>query len=260
MVEKIGVIKNPLTIIAIFAAVAEISGTIVLPFVSSDNQSIYVWFLVSFPLLLIVMFFLTLNFNNKVLYAPSDYQNEENFVKSFRYASVSEKVTKLNQSMILSENFNAKSLADFGSHLFAEGSEDEEQSIMTTKTHDYLKLQFKHMFVNEMVFELLRNEFAVDIQRGVSVDALKSSFVLDGVLKKNDLMTNVEVRLIGKEQSNNAYLSQLIEGICNGAIALQNFSCVNVNLLLVVVVDDADADADASREYLSTSINKLIKK
>lgn len=67
MIEKVGPIKNPLTIIAIFAAIAEISGTIVLPFIDKTNQAIYVWFLMVFPILLILLFFLTLNFNHKVL-------------------------------------------------------------------------------------------------------------------------------------------------------------------------------------------------
>src|ERR1041385_730287 len=57
MVEKIGTIRNPLTIIAIFAAIAEISGTMVLPFVAEANQGTYIWFLMIFPILLVVLFF-----------------------------------------------------------------------------------------------------------------------------------------------------------------------------------------------------------
>lgn len=57
MVEKIGHIKNPLTVIAIFAGIAEISGTIVLPFISEENQATYIWFLMSFPFFLVLVFF-----------------------------------------------------------------------------------------------------------------------------------------------------------------------------------------------------------
>lgn len=95
MVEKIGHIKNPLTIIAIFAAIAEISGTIVLPFIAPANQAVYVWFLMIFPVLLIMFFFLTLNFNHKVLYAPSDYKNEDNFLHSLSRATFTEKFRKI---------------------------------------------------------------------------------------------------------------------------------------------------------------------
>lgn len=99
MVEKIGHIKNPLTVIAIFAAIAEISGTTVLPFIESENQGIYIWFLMLFPVFLVGIFFVTLNFNHKVLYAPSDYKNEDNFLKSFGKATTQEKEEKLREEV-----------------------------------------------------------------------------------------------------------------------------------------------------------------
>lgn len=37
------------------------------------------WFVMLFPTLLVVLFFLTLNFNHTVLYAPGDYSNERYF-------------------------------------------------------------------------------------------------------------------------------------------------------------------------------------
>jgi hypothetical protein len=78
--EKVGMIKNPLTIIAIFAGIAELSGTIVLPLLKDNIQFIFVWFVMFFPVGLVVLFFFVLIFRNNVLYAPSDYKNEENFV------------------------------------------------------------------------------------------------------------------------------------------------------------------------------------
>lgn len=40
MLERIGHIKNPLTVIAMFAAIAEVSGTVVLPMVEVSVQEI----------------------------------------------------------------------------------------------------------------------------------------------------------------------------------------------------------------------------
>lgn len=84
MLDKIRNIKNPLTVIAIFAALTEVGGTVVLPFLSDENQSTFMWFLISFPSALLILFFATLNFNPTVLYAPSDFQNEENFLNVLR--------------------------------------------------------------------------------------------------------------------------------------------------------------------------------
>lgn len=80
MTDKIGLVKNPLTIIAIFAGIAEVSGTIVLPHISENNQKIFMYFLMGFPTLLVMLFFGTLLFKHRVLYAPGDYQDEKNFM------------------------------------------------------------------------------------------------------------------------------------------------------------------------------------
>lgn len=76
-------IKNPLTIIAIFSTLAEAAGVAVLPFVSEELQRIFIWYVIGFPILLVILFFITLNFNRQALYAPSDYKNESNFIKLF---------------------------------------------------------------------------------------------------------------------------------------------------------------------------------
>jgi hypothetical protein len=111
MTEKIGLIKNPLTIIAIFAGIAEVSGTIVLPFVKEVNQLVFICFLIGFPTLLVCLFFHTLINNNKVLYAPSDYKDEGNYILVNKYnaATQSEFVVKesVNEAFeSLSNRFN----------------------------------------------------------------------------------------------------------------------------------------------------------
>ncbi|WP_165681930.1 hypothetical protein [Metapseudomonas otitidis] len=82
--NKLGTVKNPLSVIAIFAGIAEISGTGVLPFIEKENQYLYIWFLMTFPFTLILLFFATLNWNHKKLYAPSDYSNDLYFLDSAR--------------------------------------------------------------------------------------------------------------------------------------------------------------------------------
>lgn len=57
MRNKISTVKNPLTVIAIFAGTAEISGTAILPLLEIESQQIYIWFLMLFPLILILFSF-----------------------------------------------------------------------------------------------------------------------------------------------------------------------------------------------------------
>lgn len=77
-------VSNPLTIIAIFAGLSEISGTTVLPFLQETNQAIFLWFVMLFPFVLVVLFFLILWKKHFVLYAPSDYQQDSSFLTAAR--------------------------------------------------------------------------------------------------------------------------------------------------------------------------------
>lgn len=74
-------IANPMTVIAIFAFISESSAAISLPFLEEGEREIYVWFLISFPFYLLLLFFITLNFNYRSLYAPSDFDKDESFLK-----------------------------------------------------------------------------------------------------------------------------------------------------------------------------------
>lgn len=80
LIEKTKPVSNPLTLIAIFAGIAEISSTCAIGFVNKELQYIFIWFVIGFPVLPILLFFVVLIFKPNVLYAPSDFKNERNFL------------------------------------------------------------------------------------------------------------------------------------------------------------------------------------
>ena len=84
-------ISNPMTLIAIFATLSETSAAVSLPFLDDGDRDIYVWFLISFPFYLLFLFFATLNFNYRSLYAPSDFETGEHFIKAMNKAEGPEK-------------------------------------------------------------------------------------------------------------------------------------------------------------------------
>ncbi|MBV4456922.1 hypothetical protein KVG96_03040 [Pseudomonas sp. COR58] len=76
-------ITNPISVIAIFSFISETSAAVSLPFLDDNEREVYVWFLISFPFYLLLLFFITLNFNYRSLYAPSDFGNDKSFLKAF---------------------------------------------------------------------------------------------------------------------------------------------------------------------------------
>lgn len=81
-VKNITKISNPLTIVFLFAAIAEIAMTITIFNISEELQKTFLWFVMLFPILLMGLFFGMWFFKPHYLYAPGDYKNEENFIRS----------------------------------------------------------------------------------------------------------------------------------------------------------------------------------
>jgi hypothetical protein len=108
MIENIGSVKNPLTIIAIFAGIAEISGTAVLPFINPELQFIFIWYVIFFPILLNILFFITANFNHHALFGPTDYRDDKYFVqlqKEKGSKELKEHIKKLNHQLNSADTF-----------------------------------------------------------------------------------------------------------------------------------------------------------
>ena len=100
MIEKVGKISNPLTIIAIFAALAEVLGTVPVGLVSPNVQETFIRFLIAFPILIVVSFFIVLYKKPQVLYAPSDFKNEEHFVEAMSLERVNLSLCKIQQQAL----------------------------------------------------------------------------------------------------------------------------------------------------------------
>lgn len=77
--DKAKKITNPLTIIGMFAMLSETAVSVLATHVDKSILGAFLWFIMGFPVLLLVLFFLTLNFNRIALYAPGDFDDEKNF-------------------------------------------------------------------------------------------------------------------------------------------------------------------------------------
>lgn len=75
-------VSNPLTIIAIFAGLAETLACVALIKLPLEIQTVFVYFVMAFPSGIVLLFFLMLFFKNTVLYAPSDFQDQSHYLEA----------------------------------------------------------------------------------------------------------------------------------------------------------------------------------
>ncbi len=145
MLENIKKIDNPLTIVAIFAGISEIAATISLGIVDTEMQKIFIWFVMLFPLALILCFFITLNFNPKVIYSPSDFKDEKNFLITWGIHKINVPANSFNDiskaiekqyNLIKEKRRDAKYVNEF--KIYA----DDFFAIFTEKLGDYIDRKY----------------------------------------------------------------------------------------------------------------------
>lgn len=257
MIEKIVAIKNPLTIIAMFAGIAEISGTVVLPFLDTASQGLFVWYLIVFPSLLVIAFFATLNFNHKVLYAPSDYKNEENFLRSLPKASATEKLLKIEAEISQSESRCTEAVSPTQESVIQRHTDEiksqEPQSDSTMIDIFRRSAQARYMLAEDIVFRRLGKEFSNAIQREVIIGGQGRDYIFDGIVREKGCTIAIEVKLFRDKSGFSMHMQDALRKLESRAMSLPSEQTENFRIILAVVIDGEGI----SHDKLSEQIDKL---
>lgn len=161
-------IKNPLTIIGIFAAISEISGTTVLAFLTEDIQKIFVWYVIFFPVLLVVLFFTVILTKHQALYAPSDFKTDEAFsglIKNVQsQSSLESKNKKRSEIEEIHEDslISAKTVAEEKVVYNTLNSTKIDYFIAEELAIKKLSEEYGERFLQEKTFELGGKKYSVD--------------------------------------------------------------------------------------------------
>ena len=233
--RKIGSVSNPLTIIAIFAGFTEISGTAVLQFIAPANQAIYVWFLTVFPILLVALFFITLNFNHKVLYAPSDYQDEENFLRSLPKATFAEKVQKIEAE--IQEQLTAVQELPKTEKNFADNLTPSTPTVSDTRL-SRRSTTSTYLGVEDLVFRKLGKEFSSQIQREIKLNNHAGLYIFDGLVRHQGVTTVIEVKYLRNALASGTSLRLALDLIQKSVMLLPAEKAMNMRILLAIVTDE----------------------
>lgn len=248
-------IKNPLSVIAIFAGLAEVAGTAVLPFVADANQLIYIWFLMLFPTLLVVLFFLTLNFNPKVLYAPSDFRDESNYMEIFRPSSTSERLAKLDEEVEESTEEETADAVTSGddSPIQEEQIISSHQAILDRMRKDP---RSRYMLAENLIIDKLSSEFQIPARREVALSRQYGRHLFDAVFEDKRGPIIVEIKFL----SGSTYarrMRETIERMRQALSSLPDSIRVNTRLLLAFAHELPPDKVDRVKEQLEDMSERL---
>ena len=283
-------IRNPLTVIAIFAGITEAGGTFVLPFLKdSYNQLIYIYFLVGFPTYLVTIFFGVLIFKHVNLYAPSDYRNENLFAQAARsavHAKLEEEVKEAAPPSPIEDttdpNLNAPDSVFKQSHgdllEIAPPAEGVAESTYSPANETGPTGEVPHSssgksilpealrgygasrneLLRQRVFTanaaaLLQNEIEEGgvFVRNVSPPG-KNDFVFDAVRSDTRGITIVEAKYIGRRRLELRAINQLLGATNAWYSSLNEPARVGFKLIIILVFDET---TDEDRKYTVSMVN-----
>lgn len=190
------IIKNPLTIIGIFASIMEGFGNCILPQLNERCQFYYMWFLMVFPTLLVTYFFIVLWFRPKNLYAPSDFQDENNFVKCMFSATPQDilyhKMQDIEWEKSVNDEANQKGNQDKnGTPPIA--TYNQQNGNNNYNQCDRLR---KYLVVENAVIDYVSKKYQTTITREIGIQCQFEKILLDGFFCKNDQRYFLEVKYV----------------------------------------------------------------
>lgn len=271
--NKIGTIKNPLSVIAIFAGIAEISGTMVLPHIHEANQTLFIWFLMLFPFTLVILFFITLNWNHKVLYAPSDFKDEEHFV-NLQKATTSEILMKMEDELSeqddeqesnqtgkekLTEKINLKQASEIISSTemkLSSGSistKEERQLHSSILRNIHRQRMIEIRLLEDILINKLQSELGQKIERDMKLNE-SHRMMFDGVIKSGENITLIEVKRMNRNTMNRSSLIRLMDTFRGVYSSLNDSEKKHFSLIFAIATDD---DIEEMKNYLSEILSPL---
>jgi Holliday junction resolvase-like predicted endonuclease len=243
LVEKVGHIKNPLTVIAIFAALAEVSGTAVLPMLQKETQQVYVWFLMIFPIFLVASFFFVLYKRHHVMYAPTDFKDDKTFKDLFENSNGSAKIEKIKNETeeLVNDSEKGALSADKVIHSIGPGEADAtgQPAISASET---LRRTFQgnSLLAEELVVAKLSKDQGLKFDRNLSVKGLSPKLEFDAVATSEDRAVVVEIRFTRAGMMNEEMRRNSLDQIVRFANTLPQERRSHLEYIFALVTDSED--------------------
>ena len=206
-------------------------------------------------------FFATLNFNHEVLYAPSDYRDDEGFLRAMKRATIAERVEKVAEEAAETneEELSADNLEEVAAP--ETNKVDAPNTELTSPQRDNpkrisepsIKLRrdlTSFYLAEELAFRKLASDFRAEIQRGIRTVDPGAGFVFDGFVVEKGVATFIEVKVI-RSYLMARRLKVTLYRFREAILALTLPPC-SFRILLVVVID-----GDMAEDRILSSIGSL---
>lgn len=174
-----GFAKNPLGIIALFISLIYGFACLVLSTVSSNLEPYeripLIWFLVIFPVIIMLSFLFLVTKHHRKLYGPSDFKDERIFLETMDIKSQKDTLRETIESVVYNEQ-----------------SKSKYQQLKNEKLKGFL-------ISENLSLRLLEKEYKSPLRRNVRFKGHKHSF--DGIIETQEEFIGIEIKYFDKLES-----------------------------------------------------------
>ncbi|ARI77168.1 hypothetical protein [Halobacillus mangrovi] len=209
--------KNPLGIIGLFIsfiyAVSALVLTLSEQWLTLNQTWALVWFIVLFPILILIAFlYLVINHHQK-LYSPSDYKDESNFFRPLNPEEQNEKFEKEAQNL-----FSVSELVLNDSKLKEKGV---EQPTVQNEAENLNQALMNHLFnasnfyflIEESVLRALESDMNITIRRQMALDTANERVNFSGIAFQPHELIGVEIKYTPTGKINEDQIESLVKMI-----------------------------------------------
>ena len=248
MAKKTGHIKNPLTVVGIFAGLAEVSGASVLPFLEKQTQQTFVWFLMFFPIFLVAVFFLVLYNKHHVLYAPTDFNDDKTFQELFENASSFDKVAKI-------KNEQEEPVVEVPGEPTDAAPGPTKVAIPSISAAETLRRSFKGngLLAEELVIAKLTKDLGLKFERNLALKG-PARLVFDAVATVANRAVVAEVRFTRQGMFPDVMLKENFDRVMRFSESLPKEFKDNINFIFALVTD---VDEEARFKRIEGTAEKI---
>jgi hypothetical protein len=230
-----GLARNPIGVVALFLALIYGLATLLLgtagQTLSEAQRWPFVWFLILFPVLILIAFVFLVVFHHEKLYAPSEFRDERHF---FRKLAPDEQKARLNEEVTAIERAAASSVT---------ASPEQYRSL----SREEVKL--KVSVAEDMALRALEQELSCSISREVAVEAGDGWLNLDGAVVRGDELLAIEIKHFQGRGLAIFQIEHLLELLTK--LPFKRFRRAS---LLLAIVSDAGDEADREIEQKLRSV------
>lgn len=234
-----GLARNPIGVVALFLVLIYGLATLLLgvsgQILTETQRWPFIWFLILFPILILVAFVFLVVFHHEKLYAPSEFKDERHF---FRKLAPDEQKARLDEEVTVIEKAIASSTTV---------APDQYRPL----SRDEVRLQVS--LAEDLTLRALEQELGSSISREVAVEAGDGWLNLDGAVVRGKELLAIEVKHFQGRGLAIFQIEHLLDLLTK--LRFKRFSRVS---LLLAIVSDALPESDREIEQkLRTAISKF---